>query len=49
MPKMSSTGVTIHASQDLIYAMHNPAPEIPLDKLGNYHKEALISPAKIFR
>ena len=26
MPKMSSTDATIHAAQDLIHALKNPAP-----------------------
>ena len=42
MSKMSSTYEKNHAAQDLIYELHNQAPEIPLFKLGNAHKEALI-------
>ena len=41
--------VTYHAAQDLIYALHNTAPAIPLVKLGCGHKEALKTLAKIFR
>ena len=49
MPKMSSTYAIIHAAQDLIYAIQNPSPAILLGKLGNLHKEALISLAEISR
>ena len=45
---MSATYATIHATQDLIHALQNPAPVIPLVTLVNSHKEALISLAKIF-
>ena len=48
MPKMSSTDATIHAVHDLIRAIYNPAPAIPLVTLVNLHKEALISLADIF-
>ena len=48
MPQMSSTAATIHATRDLIYAIQNTEPEIPLVKLGNAHKEALRSLAEIF-
>ena len=48
MPKLFSTDATIHAAQNLIYAQQNPAPEIPLVKLGNPHKEALRSLVEIF-
>ena len=41
MPQMSSMDATYHAAQYLLYALHNPAPAIPLVKLGNGHKEAL--------
>ena len=40
---------TYHAAHDLIYALHNPAPESPLVKLGNGHKEALETLAEILR
>ena len=43
MPKFSSTDATIHAAQDLIHELQNPAPDIPLVTLVNVHKEALIS------
>ena len=46
---MLSADVTIHATQDLIYALQNPSPEIPLVKLWNSHKEALKSLVEIFR
>ena len=49
MPKMSSTYATIHAAQDLIYALHNPEPSIPIVKLRNAHKEALRYLSEIFR
>ena len=41
MPQMSSMDATYHAAQDLIYVLQNPAPEIPLVKLENGHKESL--------
>ena len=43
MTKMSSTDAAIHAVQDLIHAMQNPAPESLLVTLGNAQKDALIS------
>ena len=48
MQKMSSTDATIHAAQDLIHALKNPAPKIPLIPLVNLHKEALIYPSYKF-
>ena len=38
-----------HSAQDLISALYNPEPASPIVKLGNAHKEALISLAEIFR
>ena len=49
MTQMSSMDATYHASQDLIYTLHNPAPASPLVKLGYGHKEALKTLANIFR
>ena len=49
MPQMSSMDATYHATQNLIYALHNPAPASPLVKLGHGHKEALNTLADIFR
>ena len=49
MPQMSSTDATYHAAQYLIFALHNPAPSIPLVKLENIHKEILKKLAEIFR
>ena len=49
MPQMSSMDATYHAAKDLIYALNNPAPAIPLVKLGNGHKESLKTLADIFR
>ena len=49
MPQMSSTDVTYHAAQYIIYALQNPAPEITLVKLGNEHKGALKNLTEIFR
>ena len=49
MSQMSSTDANIHSAQDLFYALQNPAPETPLLKLGNLHKEALRTLAEIFR
>ena len=40
---------TYYAAQDLIYVLHNPAPESPLVKLSPGHKEALKTLADIFR
>ena len=40
MLKMSSKDATLHAEQDLIYALQNPETHISLVKLGNDHKEA---------
>ena len=45
---MSSKDVTSHASQDLIYALQNPAPAIPLVKLGKGNKDTLRTLAEIF-
>ena len=46
---MFSVDATYHSAQDLIYALHNPAPAWPLVKLGNGHKEASETLAEIFR
>ena len=46
--KRFSTDATIHATQDLIYSIHNPALAISLIKLENEHNKALISLAEIF-
>ena len=48
MPQISSTDAT-HATHNLICALQNPEPEIPLVKLGNIHKAALSILAEIFR
>ena len=48
MPKMPSIDATFHTAYDLFYALHNPAPSNPLDKLGNGHKEELRTLAEIF-
>ena len=48
MPKISSTGATIHAAQDLICPIQNTAPTKPLSTLVNVHKEAFISLIDIF-
>ena len=40
---MSSTYSKTHAAQGLIYAQQNKATAMPLVKLVNPHKEALIS------
>ena len=37
---MSPKNATFHAAQDLIYALYNTEPEIPLVKIVNGHKEA---------
>ena len=49
MAQMSSMDATNHAAQVLVYALQNPAPEIPLVKLGNVKKEALMNLAEIYR
>ena len=46
---MSYTDATIHATQDIIYALHYPASVVPLFKIVNEHKQALIPIAEIFR
>ena len=46
---MYSMDTTYHAVQDLIYALQNPAPAIPLVKLGDGHKEALNTLSDILR
>ena len=48
MPKISSIDSIINSAHDLIYALKNPAPAIPLVTRGNVHNEALISLAEIF-
>ena len=48
MLQMSSMDATYHASQDLIYALHNPSTASPLLKLGHGHKEALKTLYNIF-
>ena len=49
MPYISSMDATYHDAQDLINALQNPAPEIPLVKLRNVHKEALKTLSEIIR
>ena len=49
IPQMSSTDTTIHDGHDLIYALWNTLLAKQIVKLGNSHKEALISLAEIFR
>ena len=46
---MSSMDATYHTAQDIIYDLHNTAPESPLVKLGNGHKKALETLAEIIR
>ena len=48
MPKMSSTDATIHSALELIHALHNLEPGIPLVTLVNLHKESLKYLAEIF-
>ena len=48
MPKMSPTDSKIHAAQDLIHVVQNPAPDIPLATLGHTHKEELRPLVDIF-
>ena len=48
-PQMSSVDATYHASQNLIYLLQNPEPEMPIVKLGHVHKEAFNTLADIFR
>ena len=47
MPQMSSTDATYHAAHDIIYALHNTEPEIPLVKLGHGNKEEMNTLADI--
>ena len=49
MPQISSMDANYHAAQELIYALHNPAPTSPLLKLGKLHQESLKNLADIFR
>ena len=49
MPKISSKDATYHSAQDLIYALHNPAPAIPLVKLGYGNKEVLRALVDVLR
>ena len=48
MPKISSTDASIHSTQYLICALHNPEPASALVKPVNFHKESVISLAEIF-
>ena len=48
MPQMSSMDANYHSAQDLIYALHNPSPAIPLVKLLNVQKVSLKTLANIF-
>ena len=48
MPKMSPTDSKIHAAQDLVNVLQNPAPDIPLATLGHKHKEELRPLLDIF-
>ena len=45
---MSSMDATYHAAEYLIYALHNPAPESTLVKLGHWQKKALQTLFDIF-
>ena len=47
MPKISSKDATFRAAQNLIYAIQNPSPSIPLVKLVNGHKDVLRTLAEI--
>ena len=49
MLDMSSKDATFHATQYLIYALENPATEIPIVKLVNGNMEELRNLAEIFR
>ena len=48
IPKMSSIDAAFHVAEDLIYAIHNPAPENRLSKIINFHKEEFMTLAEIF-
>ena len=48
MPHISSINTSFHATQDLIYSLHNPLPEIPIVKLVNGKNEALGTLSEIF-
>ena len=47
MPNIYFTDATIHVSQYLIHALHNPEHVSPIFALVNAHKEELISLADI--
>ena len=49
MPHMSSMDATYHAAENIICALHNPEPVIPLVKLDHGHREALKTLANIFK
>ena len=49
MPQMSSMDATYNATQDIIYAIHDPEYASTLVKLGHGHKESLKTLADIFR
>ena len=49
MTKMSSKDANVHSAKDLIYALQNPSPEIPLVKLVNGHKYSFMTLSEIFR
>ena len=46
---MSYMDANYHDAHNLIYALQNPVPSIPLIKPGNGNKEAFINLAEIIR
>ena len=48
MPKMLSTDPAIHAAQNLIHTLKNPAPARTLVTLGNTHKWGIDTPKRDF-
>ena len=48
MPQMYSMDATFLAVKDLIYALQNPAPALPLVTVGNGHKETLRTLVELF-
>ena len=48
IPKMVFTDAYTHTSHDLMYTLQNPAPEIPLVTLRNYHTSDLRDLVGIF-
>eukprot|EP00957_Ditylum_brightwellii_P094768 7216902-Ditylum_brightwellii.AAC.1 len=48
MPRLSAADAATHAANDLIVALHNPAPAAPFRSLRTAHHDALRKLAEIF-